>query len=148
MEKSCGAIVFTYEGSVRKYAVIRETYQGAWGFPKGHMENGETEKETALREVKEETGLNVNIRADFRQIDEHSMAREGRPNDKKTNIYFLAEFWGQKPQPQASGVSEILLLDYPGAMARLSNEGLRRILTNAEKYLNEHPFDRHPYLPP
>ena len=58
-EKSCGAIVFTRENGIRKYVIIRGTgiYQGFNGFPKGHMEEGETESETALREVKEETGM-------------------------------------------------------------------------------------------
>ena len=62
-EKSCGAIVYTYEKSVRKYVIIRGTgiYKEFCGFPKGHMELGETETETALREVKEETGLDVSI---------------------------------------------------------------------------------------
>ena len=50
-EKSCGAIVFTYENGIRKYVIIRETgiYQGYCGFPKGHMEAGETEQDTAIR---------------------------------------------------------------------------------------------------
>lgn len=72
-EKSCGAIVFTYEEGIRKYAIIRGTgmYSEFCGFPKGHMEAGETEQETALREVKEETGLEVKLYDDFREVDEH-----------------------------------------------------------------------------
>ena len=42
-EKSCGAIVYTYEKGVRKYVIIRGTgiYKEFCGFPKGHMELGE-----------------------------------------------------------------------------------------------------------
>ena len=71
-EKSCGAIVFTHENGIRKYVIIRETgiYQGYCGFPKGHMEAGETEQDTAIREVKEETGLDVELLDGFRQVDE------------------------------------------------------------------------------
>ena len=63
-EKSCGAIVFSYENGIRKYVITRGTgiYKEFCGFPKGHMEPGETETETALREVKEETGLDVSVR--------------------------------------------------------------------------------------
>ena len=70
-EISCGAIVFTNENNVRKYVIIRGVgmYQGFCGFPKGHMEAGETERETALREVKEETGLDVVLYDDFRMTD-------------------------------------------------------------------------------
>ena len=93
-EKSCGAIVYTYEKGVRKYVIIRGTgiYKEFCGFPKGHMEPGETETETALREVKEETGLDVSILDGFKTMDEHFLAREGRPNEKKTNVYYLAEY--------------------------------------------------------
>ncbi len=87
-EKACGVIIYKNENNTRKYVIIRGVgiYQGYYGFPKGHMEPGETEQETALREVKEETGLDVVWYDDFRTVDEHPLAREGRPNDRKTNV--------------------------------------------------------------
>ena len=138
-EKSCGAIVFTYEDGIRKYVIIRGTgmYQGFCGFPKGHMEAGETEQETALREVKEETGLEVTLLEGFRETDEHFLAREGRPNDRKTNVYFLAEYSEQDIKRQESEVSEIVLLDYETALQSLQSAESRRELEAAEKYLNE-----------
>lgn len=50
-EKACGAIIFTNENNTRKYVIIRGVgnYQGYYGFPKGHMEAGETERETAIK---------------------------------------------------------------------------------------------------
>ena len=137
-EKSCGAIVYTYENGVRKYVIIRGTgiYKEFCGFPKGHMEPGETENETALREVKEETGLDVNILDGFRTVDEHFLAREGRPNDKKMNVYFLAEYRDQEVKAQKSEVSEAVLMDYNEAMQSLQYEESRRELTEAEEYLD------------
>ena len=137
-EKSCGAIVYTYENGVRKYVIIRGTgiYKEFCGFPKGHMEPGETENETALREVKEETGLDVNILDGFRTMDEHFLAREGRPNDKKMNVYFLAEYRDQEVKAQKSEVSEAVLMDYNEAMQSLQYEESRRELTEAEEYLD------------
>ena len=136
-EKSCGAIVYTYEEGVRKYVIIRGTgiYKEFCGFPKGHMEPGETETETALREVKEETGLDVTILDGFRRVDEHFLAREGRPNDKKMNVYFLAEYRDQEIKAQQSEVSEIVLLDYHEALQNLQYEESKRELTEAEAYL-------------
>ena len=55
-EKSCGCIIIEKD----KVLLIQQT-KGHWGFPKGHMEAGETEIETAIREVKEETNLDVEI---------------------------------------------------------------------------------------
>ena len=137
-EKSCGAIVFTYENGIRKYVIIRETgiYQGHCGFPKGHMEAGETEQDTAIREVKEETGLDVELLDGFRQVDEHFLAREGRPNDKKTNVYFLAEYHDQELKAQGSEVSEIVLMDYRDALESLQYNELKRELTEAESFIN------------
>ena len=138
-EKSCGAIVYTHENGIRKYVIIRGTgmYQGFCGFPKGHMEPGETEEETALREVKEETGLDVKLVSNFRQTDEHYLAREGRPNDKKVNVYFLAEYKDQQLKAQESEVSEIVLLGYEEALQSLQSEESWRELAEAEKYLKE-----------
>ena len=137
-EKSCGAIVFTQENGVRQYVIIRETYEGAYGFPKGHMEAEETERETALREVKEETGLDVVLYDDFRLTDEHSLIREGRPDDIKTNVYFLAEYRDQELRAQETEAIEVLLMDYTNAMESIQYEGSKRLLSEAEKYLNAH----------
>ena len=146
-EKSCGAIIFTYEEGSRKYVIIRETgiYQGFCGFPKGHMEAGETEQDTALREVKEETGLDVELIDGFRQVDEHFLAREGRPDDKKTNVYFLAEYHDQKLRAQESEVSEVVLMTYEEAMRNLPTAESKRELAEAEKYINSilMSYDKH-----
>lgn len=139
-EKSCGAIVFSNENGVRRYVIIRGTgiYKEYCGFPKGHMEPGETEVETALREVKEETGLDVTLIEGFRTVDEHFLAREGRPNDRKTNVYFLAEYSNQEIKVQESEVSEIVLMDYEEAMKNIQYEESRRELTEAEEWLVVH----------
>lgn len=52
-EKSCGAVLFTTEKGIKKFLLVESNY---FGFPKGHVEENETEQETALREIKEETG--------------------------------------------------------------------------------------------
>lgn len=137
-EKSCGALIFTYDNGIRKYVIIRGTgiYREFCGFPKGHMEAGETEQDTALREVKEETGLDVKLLEGFRQVDEHFLSREGRPNSKKTNVYFLAEYHDQNLKPQKTEVSEIVLMSYQDALRALQSDESRRELAEAEKYLN------------
>ena len=56
-EKCCGCIIIENN----KVLLVYEKNRNFWGFPKGHMEKGENEIETALREVKEEVGLDVEI---------------------------------------------------------------------------------------
>lgn len=138
-EKACGAIIFTKVGNERKYVILRGigVYRKYCGFPKGHVEAGETERETALREVKEETGLDVVLYDDFRTVDEHALAREGRPNDKKTNVYFLAEYHDQELVAQKSEVSEIILMSYEEALNSFEYEESKRELREAEEYLNK-----------
>lgn len=65
IEKSCGAIVFRRDHGKLLYLVLQHT-AGHWSFPKGHIEEGETETETAQREILEESGLQVSIDDHFR----------------------------------------------------------------------------------
>ena len=65
-EKSCGAAVFTKDNGIVNYVIV-ESNDGVFGFPKGHTEAGESEHETALREIFEETGLKLKIIDGFRE---------------------------------------------------------------------------------
>ena len=72
-EKSCGCIIIRND---EKILLIKQT-QGHWGFPKGHVEGNETEIETATREVKEETNLDVSI-DESKRYTEHYYTNKGR----------------------------------------------------------------------
>ena len=58
-EKSCGALVYRKKQDKYELLLIKHRYGGHWSFPKGHVEQGENELQTALREIKEETGLDL-----------------------------------------------------------------------------------------
>ena len=60
-EKSCGAVVFRKSASKLEFIAVKSKANGHWGFPKGHVETGESEAETAIREVFEETGLRITL---------------------------------------------------------------------------------------
>ena len=70
-EKSCGAVVLKKENS-KTYALVILQHNNCWNFPKGHVEEGETEEETAIREIKEETNIDVEIDASFREVMTYS----------------------------------------------------------------------------
>ena len=132
LEKSCGAVVFTKRNGQLLYALVQEN-SGRYSFPKGHMEGDETEAETALREILEETGLQPAFLDGFREMVEFS-PKEKR-NTWKQIIYFLAEFGDETPTPQPGEIQQILLLPYEEAMAHLHHDDFRRVLTAANTFL-------------
>ena len=79
LEKSCGALVYRRNREQIELLLIKNRYGGHWSFPKGHVEGRETEVQTALREVKEETGLDISLQSGFR----HAVEYFPRPNVKK-----------------------------------------------------------------
>lgn len=134
VEKSCGAVVYTWQNDLPLYVIIRSV-NGFFGFPKGHMEADETETETALREIKEETGLSVSLIPGFRTEDEHLIPFTHKDPVMKHIVYFLAEYENQPLKAQEEEISAIRLMPYEEAMAAFQFESSRRILTQAHQFL-------------
>ena len=132
-EKSCGAVVFTREGGEIKYLVIK-SLTGIYGFPKGHVEQGEAEEQTALREVFEETGISVSLLSRFRVEEEYPLPQ--KEDTIKRVVYFLGEYCDQEIRYQASELSDAVLVDYETAMSLFQFDISRRILTEADKFLS------------
>lgn len=132
-EKSCGAILFTREKGQVCYCVIRQS-NGDHGFPKGHMEPGETEQETALREIFEEVGLKVMLLDGFREELYYPLLR--RPGYMKNTVYFLGEYSDQIPLCQPEEVTDAALMTYEQAMDTLVFEDLKEVLKKANRFLN------------
>ena len=131
-EKSCGAVVFTRSNGRIRFLLI-SNLEGIYGFPKGHVEAGETEEQTALREVFEEVGLTVNLIAGFRSKDEHPIPQ--KENTIKQITYFLGEYSNQEFTYQKDELTNAMLVDYETAMSLFQFDSSKRILTEANNYL-------------
>ena len=131
-EKSCGAVVFTRRNGGIKYVII-QSLEGYYGFPKGHMEAGEKEVETALREIYEETGLKVHILDGFRCEDEHPIP--SKPGVMKRIIYFAAEYEDQQLRHQLEELMSVKLMTFEEAMDAFQWESSRRILKEVADFL-------------
>ena len=133
-EKSCGAILWRNNNGTREYLLIlnrKGNAFGHWGFPKGHVEGKETETQTAIREIFEETGLEVTSFAEgFRVVSRYSPA----PGIEKDVVYFLAEITDTNIVLQQSEVAEYKWLDYDAAKKQLSYD--TTIIENAESFLS------------
>lgn len=126
-EKSCGAVVF--DGN--KVLIIQQV-KGHWGFPKGHVEDGETEVQTAVREIKEETNLTVEIDESKRFV-EHYSPEEGIEKDV---VFFIAKKIGGEIKVQEEEVKDTEWLTPREAMERLTYESSKNILRNIIETLN------------
>ena len=99
-EKSCGAIIINDK---KEILLVKQT-KGHYSFPKGHVESGETEIETAIRETKEET--NIDILVD--DTKKYKITYQVGENVIKDVVYFLAHPISYKLIPQKSEVIELL----------------------------------------
>ncbi len=132
-EKSCGAIVFTkIEGEI-KYAIIQQI-EGFHSFPKGHMEEGETEEETAKREIFEEIGIKPNFIEGFKTIEEHPIPQR---NSMKQVVYFLAEYENQELKYQKEELLGVTLMTYEEAINIFEYENSKTVLTEANNFLKK-----------
>ena len=131
-EESCGAVIHHSD----EFLLLH--YEGGhWDFPKGNREKGETKLETALREIKEETGLTDLEFTDFEEKISYFYKREGK-TIHKTVTYFLAQ----------SFTKDIIIswehkgyewLPYEKALERIAFQNARDVLKAAKSYLDNPP---------
>lgn len=130
-EKSCGGILYRVrDDGVIEYLVLFQHRSGTWSLPKGHIAAGETEKETAIREIREETGLNVTLIDGFRR--EHSYTVS--PKASKNVVLFLAEAKG-KLKLGANEISDYMWAEKSAAIHRLGGRNLGKIMDAAEVFI-------------
>lgn len=121
-EKSCGAIIF----NGNKVLVIQQQ-EGHWGFPKGHVEQGESEVETAIREIKEETNLDVQINEKYRYVETYSP----KEDVMKDVVFFVAKLIGGEISAQEEEVKTIEWLEIDEAFDKLTFESSKNVLRKA-----------------
>lgn len=130
-EKSCGAVVFSQFSGAWHVLLIRHEHGRHTSFPKGHVEAGETERQTAEREIFEETGVRVRVDTGFRAENRYM----ARPDVEKLVVFFIAVAGEQTPVAQQGEVAVAEWVDADEAPGRLTYEQDRRIFRRAQKYL-------------
>ena len=130
-EKSCGAVVYKKEGEEVLF-LLEHMVQGHVSLPKGHVEGCETEAETALREIREETGLEAKLCTAFR----HTITYSPAPEVSKDVVFFLAEAWPGEMRNQPCEVSALEWLPFKAAAEALTFDSDRETLRLAAEYLD------------
>lgn len=90
LHKSCGVLPWREENGQREYLIVFEQFSQCWSLPKGHMEAGETEAQTAARELLEETGLTAQLDTARRAVIEYPI----RPAERKQVVFFPGKVTG------------------------------------------------------
>ncbi len=130
VEVSAGGVIVRWLGTVPHVLLIRDPYQN-WGFPKGHVEAGETPDLAALREVQEETGLGELVLGPrLRTIDWYFRAR-GKLVHKFCHFYLIESPDGD-PCPQVDeGITACRWMPLGDAIGIISYDNAREVLQQA-----------------
>ena len=154
-EESAGAVVFFGDGEKREYLILH--YQaGHWDFPKGHIEEGESKRDTVIREISEETGITdlefvagfeVGLSYWFKKKKEWLLGKrdlEHKPNHRLKKkeegaIFKEVTFFLTKTNSQNVTISFEHLaskwLPYKRALEQITFDGAKDILREADAFL-------------
>ena len=126
-EKACGCIITEND----KILLIRQM-SGMWGFPKGHVEEGETEEQTAVREVKEETNIDVEVDSAKRYVM-HYKTDKGK---YKEVVLFIGKKVGGYLRMQPEEIIEAGWFEYQDALKIISYGNTRDLFKQVLKENN------------
>ena len=124
-EKSCGSLVFSDD----KILIVKHNL-GHWDFPKGHVENNETEEETAIREVKEETNIDIEVDSRYRYV----IAYSPKKGVIKDVVYFLGKATSFNCKNQEEEIELVEFVPISEALEKLTYDNARKVL---QKLLND-----------
>ena len=134
-EVATGAMIYSHVAGKLQYLLVQSKDRHFWGFAKGHVEAGETKTQAAIREIKEETNLDVTVNTAFTEEIRYPL-----PNGKtKISIFYLSEVAPDvQTTKQLAEISDIQWFDFESALAHLTHDNLKAVLQKANAYLLAH----------
>lgn len=135
IEVTSGAVVYRKGTQGIEYLLLESQNKGHfWGFPKGHVEGSESLKETAEREIREETQLVLPIDTSFHVYTEYDL-----PNgNRKQMTLYTAELDQQETiRLQTEEIKDYGWFNYEDARKRLTYDNLKQLLDQVNDHLTE-----------
>ena len=134
--KSCGAVV--YRENTQVEFLLLHYGGGHWDFVKGEVEEGESEEETARRELEEETGLtDARFIGDFREEISYFFRSAGQTIYKQV-VYFLVQVTSSTVKLSYEH-AEYTWLGYDEALEKLTFKNAKDVLKKAHEFLQKTP---------
>jgi polyA polymerase len=133
-EKSCGAVV--YNPKKHSFLIIK-MLNGNWGFPKGHTEDQETDIQTAIREVTEETGINIEILDGFKK----SIKYIPFPEVLKEVIFFIGITEEEKVTIDKDEIEDYMWCSYEEALKMITYKPQRDVMESSLKFIKNYYGD-------
>lgn len=151
-EKSAGAIIFRKDSGniyylLLHYAPSEPGKRGQWGFAKGHVEERETEEETARREIFEETGIkDLKIIPGFKELEKYFFRRsyglKGEAKKKAPWVFKLVTFFIAETKTEEIKISSehtgFLWLTIDEAVKKTTFKNSKKLLREASDYIVKH----------
>lgn len=134
VETSAGGVIYRWRAGTPHILLIRDGYDH-WGFPKGHLESGETPEAAALREVEEETGLADLVLGPRLQTIDWYFRAGGRLIHKFCHFYLIESPSGETLPQQAEGITACNWVPLPKALEQISYGNAREVLREAASEL-------------
>ncbi|MBI2865718.1 MAG: NUDIX hydrolase [Chloroflexi bacterium] len=131
-EVSAGGVVYSPAWGEPRILFIMDVY-GRWALPKGHLEQGETPQQAALREIEEEVGLQGTIERELGKVH-YEFSRDAETVDK-TVVYFLIRATGTELRIAANEVLATEWVPVADALAFSDYGDNRAVLTKAVQLL-------------
>ncbi|MFC4986972.1 bis(5'-nucleosyl)-tetraphosphatase [Saliphagus infecundisoli] len=136
---SAGAILYRDTRGRREYLLLKSR-PGDWEFPKGGVEGQEELQQTAIREVKEEAGIEqFRLLDGFREDYDYVFQANGKTIHKTVHL-FVAESFEASAELSAEH-RDLQWRDYDQAVNTVTQDGPREILEQADDFLDEYEAD-------
>jgi len=133
-ETSAGGVVFRVEEGMPLFLLIRDSYAN-WGFPKGHVERGESAEGAALREVREETGLRELSSCGLIDTIDWYFRFRGRLIHKSCHFYLMETSESDTSPQRAEGITACQWVSYAEAHEAVSYANAREVLRRAREMI-------------
>lgn len=134
-QTSSGGVIYKKENNVPEIALIAVKGGDVWCLPKGIIEKGEQPDQTAVREVREETGLHGSIISKIGDISYWYYLKDENAKCRKTVHFYLMEYISGNVKDHNFEVDDVSWFPLNEAMMKVSYKGDREIVTKAKEMI-------------